>query len=595
MNSELSSYPADRMPSVAGIGALSSRVLFGHILLSALLFSVYCIWFRTPLVADDHRFLWLSKQDGFDFWGLGQSISRTPFIAPVYYFLLKLDYYQSTFYFFFISIFCVHSASVFLIAERFLQVLKIPVFSVGFWALLPGVFLSFHPNFLEILFMPGAAVYVLGGLFMAISFFSGSWLPRLLFSLLAFGTYETYVLPVFAFYLLPLLIEKIDKASLIAFGKKLFPVLIAFLAYVSLRFLLAIKTGSYNQPVTPDLLANVQRLLKYNFFVFTVGYSHRWSSFAEFSIILVLLGLSMRKKGLLILRIFLAIILSGLLSGLLDLMVPYEGIRVIYGSFFFKTSALIFLFRTAAACYNPRLIFALIFILVPVYGKNLYSIYRIRMHNYQNQKDIERLVAGVFQNTEPAKTLLLPPNPLHFHPQDWALEPNSTIQYKLFRFLQKKEKEMAFRVIGFDSMAFHPPDLPVFYPSRAFVYQTGPNWERDGNAVTGQVYRVPQGAYGKAIYGPYIRLEAGRYRMELHYRCGKKKPRVAEFGGMEINSERGRRIIASSPLRYENQSSGFSLAGLEFDLPVQTDNLEFGIFTNGQIDFYIDYMRISKI
>jgi hypothetical protein len=570
--------------------------LLQHLLICTAFFSLYCIWFRTPLVADDHRFLWLSVQEKFDFWGLGECISRTPVYAPVFYLLLKLDYHQSSFYFFFIILFAAHCASVFLISERIMQILKVPAGGYGFLRLLPAIVLSFHPNFLEILFMPGAAIYVLGALLMALSFYAESWYLRFLLSILAFGTYETYLLPAFAFYLVPLFSGPVNKPAFFSAAKKMIPVALALLCFVGLRMLLALKTGTYQQPVNPDLVQNGKRLLRYWFQVFTTGYPNRWSNLAESLLYLMLLLLQFRKGLSASMRPFFTLLILGLLSAALDLLVPYEGIRVIYGSYFFKAAALIFLFRRCEMIFSSGLVYLMILLMLPVYGANLVSLYRIRLHNYRNQKDVERLVSGVFRETESSKTLLLPPTGLHFHPDDWELEPNSTIQYKLFRFLGHHKKDFEYRVIGYDNLNFREENLPLFYPSRAFVYHGNKAWERDERSLTGQVFRVQKGFHGKAVYGPYILLEPGSYRLELAMRCGTEAPAVTEFGGLEITAQNGLQWISSSPFKYPDFSAGkFRTVVHDFQVKSNDENLELCVFTNGQIDFYIDYMRLSKV
>jgi hypothetical protein len=79
-------------------------------------------------------------------------------------------------------------------------------------------------------------------------------------------------------------------------------------------------------------------------------------------------------------------------------------------------------------------------------------------------------------------------------------------------------------------------------------------------------------------------------------RCETEAPAVTEFGGLEITAQNGRQWISSSPFKYPDFSAGkFRTVVHDFQVKSNDENLELCVFTNGQIDFYIDYMRLSKV
>jgi hypothetical protein len=566
-----------------------------------LLFAMYCIWYRTPLIADDYRYLWLSTQKNFDYQGMGPPAARSPLHGLLFFLFIKLGYLKSGLIPGLILLFTIHAAAVYLIALRLLVLIRnftgagfslspfLPVLTIPF---------SFHPNFLEVLFMAMSAVVAFGALFMALAFWARNRFFVFLFSLLAFASYETFILPIFSFFFLNALAVKAPgkkglKAEMVWFAT---PLISGFLLYLSLRFFLGNYFGTYVQPFNLDLVHNLRRIIRYHVQVFTVGYDHSFSTIAETMVFLSGLGIILfRKDRRMVLLPVAGILLAGFFSSAVDLLVPYDGIRVIYGSYFFKVSALICVFYTALSDYRFSWFLLPAVILIPVFSKNLMSIYRIRQHSYLNQQDIHRLISGIFQKAETSRSLLLPPNTLHSHPDDWALEPNSIIQYKLYRHLLYGERELAFRVFGYDSMTFQPGDLPVFYPSRSFVYNIGSTWERDNRSRTGQVYRIEKGTYGKAVFGPYISLDSGRYKLELVYRYGSAVPQNPEFGGVEVTAEKGRKFISSQPFVFNAADPVvFKKIQHSFELAGPENDVEFSIFSNGQIDFFIDYMKISR-
>jgi hypothetical protein len=445
--------------------------------------------------------------------------------------------------------------------------------------------------------MPGAAIYVLGALFMAISFYASGLGSRFLFTFLAFAVYESYILPVFAFYLFIEFRKGFQGFSLRSLLKNTLPAFLSAVTFVVLRLFLSWKTGSYQQPVSLELVHNSIRIFRYQFFVFTSGYSHRFSSITELSAQIVSMFLIAKRNGFPPMRFVALLLGAAILSSSLDLFVPYEGIRVVYGSYFFKASALIYILLHLLSLPLGRLAyFAFLLLLLPLYANNLRVIYKVRKHNYLNQANVERLVSGVYREDEPSKTMFLPPNPLHFHPQDWALEPNSTIQLKLFRYLQKRTKDLNLRVIGYDSLNLGDANLPLLIPSRSFVNRQGGDWERDENARTGQVFHIRKGFYGNAIWGPYFSLGPGLYEVELFLRTSGNKPAVSEFGSLNIRSAFAANELAGKPLVYSARSGkGFQRETLRFRIGETHKNMEFVVFSNGQLDISIDFFRLRKI
>ena len=569
-----------------------------HILISSLLFSIYCIWFRTGLIADDNRYLWLSLQDNFSFWDMGANISRTPVHTAIFYGLIKIGYLQSAFFPLLILLFGIHSASVYLISKKLISLVNGEepgdAKSARFLAFALILF-SFHPNFMEVIFMAMSAAGVFGALFMALSLNSRRFFPVFIFSLLSFGTYESFILPVFSFSLLPIIAGKADKSGIQAGLKKLFPSLLALLCFLAFRYVFSLKAGAYQQPMTLDWYQNIGRVLRYYFGVFTKGYDSENSNYFELGIPLLVSLMLAAKSGYGSLRKVHLLLLLGLASCAIDLVVPYDGIRVIYGSYFIKAGAVLALFQLLLRKYHSAWFLLFCTMLLPVYLLNLVSIYNIRQLSFHNQKNIERLVSGIMLDEEPAKTLLVPGSGVHLHHADWTLEQNSTIQYKLYRFIHTRTKDMDYKVIGFDSLGFSDAAFPLFYPARSFVYQYGPKWESDDSSKTGEIFHVGKGFYGLATWGPYLRLDSGRYEVEIVLKTDSSIKNM-EFGDLTISDTAGKQPYGFFPFRSADFPVGkYRPLKCRFQLPAPSTNLELKIFSNGICGFKVDYMRIWKL
>ena len=569
-----------------------------HVLLSSLLFAVYCIWFRTPLVADDNRYFWHSLQEGFSFWDMGPNISRTPVHTFLFFLLIKLKYLEWTFYPFLILLFALHAASLYIIGRKLISLVNGDFSLQGSRGkLLAGalILFCFHPNFLEVLFMAMSAAGTFGAFFMAQTLVSKSFFRNFLFSLLTFGTYESFILPVFSFTLLPFIESgKADRASLREAIRKFLPMFLALLVFLVFRFVFSFKAGVYQQPYTLNWTSNIARVLIYYFGAFTKGYSSETSNYFEIGIPVLMSLVLGSRFGYGFIRKNFHLLILGLLSCAIDLVVPYDGIRVIYGSYFIKAAATLSLFHLVLREF--RLVWFLIFCLplVPVYGFNLLAIYKIRKHSYENQQAISRLVKGVITDNESSNTILLPPTTHHFHPDDWALENNSVIQYKMFSSLHKCVKNMGYTIIGVDTLKFRDGDFPLFYPARSFIYQYSRQWKSDEQSRTGQVFHASQGYYGPVVWGPYLELDSGNYAVEIALKPDSISA-VAEFGDLTITDTACRKPYGFFPFRTAAILPGrYSLMKCRFRLPKKSRTLEFKVFSNGSAGFCLDYMRLRK-
>ncbi len=255
------------------------------------------------------------------------------------------------------------------------------------------------------------------------------------------------------------------------------------------------------------------------------------------------------KKGFKHLFYIFILTLIAFLSCSLDLFVPYPGIRVIYGSYFYKVSinlALIYLF---IRYFNRNLSIIIFPTILVCYFSNLVSLYEIRYQNYVNQENIENLVLGMFKTTEPGVTMLLPPtNSIHFNSYDWQLEPNSTIQYKVFRHLHNRQKEFKYRFIGIDSLNFVPEDFPLVFPARSFIFSKQPIWESDEDSRSGLVYHFEEGRYGKAFLGPGCNMEPGKYRIDFYLQRNNECLENLEFGDFSIKASIDNKLLANTKL-----------------------------------------------
>ena len=573
------------------------KPLLLHVGICTLLFSIYCIWFRTPLIADDYGNLLFSSKKSFRYFSLGPPAARSPAHGLFLYFLLKLDYLQSRFYFFFITFFAIHAASVYLIASKTIQfLLQDNELKSKNNLLIPiTVLFSFHPNFLEILFMGMSSICVIGSLFMALTLFTNRFFLLFICSFFTISFYETYLLPVFLLQLLPFIRSSIGKEAVRGFLLRSLPLLLAFILYLSIRFLLGFYFGHYNQPITFELWHNLARMFRYFFIVKTfAGY---FSSIVEILIQVVLLIFIQRKSGFRYVRIFGILLGIGLLSSSLDLFVPYEGIRVVYGSYFFKTAAFSFLFYAFSKYYPLRYSVLLLSLLVPIYLNNLLSFYRIRLHNYQNERNIERFVSGLYTKEEPSKTILVPPsNSVHFNQYDWSYFPGNPIQYRLFRELKSLPKDFNYKVLGYDSLDVNSDNYPILYPARAFIFGPHLAWKLDPESKSGQVFQVMKGTAGELAHGPYLMMHSGVYQLEVYLKTDGQKPDKPEFGSIAVCSRKGNKKIETLSLHHADfDGRTYRPKSFLFNLAEPESDVEFILKSAGSANFYIDFIRISRL
>ena len=575
------------------------KPLLLHVGICSLLFSIYCIWFRTPLVADDYKDLLLSRKESFNYFSFGPPAARSPAGGLLQYILLKLDYLQSTFYFFFITVFAIHSASVYLVASKFVQFLQTQSGpEKRSYLLIPAtVLLSFHPNFLEIIFMGASSVYVFGSLFMALTLYTNRFILLFVYGFSTLTFYESYLFPVFLLQLIPSFHLKNRKKMLRESFYRAIPLLLGFVLYLAIRFLLGQYFGNYRQPVTFEFWSNFTKILKYFFLVNTVGYAGYFSSIVEILIQIFLLFFIQRKAGPRFPRIYAVLLVIGLFSCSLDLLVPYEGIRVIYGSYFLKIAAFSLLYYVFSTYYPLRYYVFLLLFLVPIYFSNLLSLYRVRLHNYQNEKNIERFVSGIYSADEPSKTILLPPsNSVHFNAYDWALLPDDPIQYRLFRKLNNLQKDFRYKFPGVDTLDFESKDYPILYPARSFIFGSQLQWKLDPQSKSGQVFQVNRGTSGEITRGPYMMMSRGAYQLEIYLKTDGQKPDKPEFGDIAVCSREGSKKIQTLSLHHADfDGRTYRPKSFQFNLAEPENDVEFILNSVGIANFYIDFIRISRL
>jgi hypothetical protein len=568
--------------------------LLVQILACTLLFCFYCLWYRTPFVADDHRFLFIAESEGFNFWSLGDCISRTPVYGVLFYFLLLAKYHTDSFYFFYILFFAVHSATLYILSKKIISFFtpnnssSLPKF------LVPATILfAFHPNIYELFTMPGATIYVIGGLFMALYLNEKNKILIFLYSFLAFSTYETYIVPVFALSIIPYLFENIDKNKIIEIIKNIGITLSSFLLFLFCRWYLSKITGEYNQIISNEYLNNSLRILRYFTTVYITGQSGAFISMIENIIFISLSAYWIKKEGLKSFFRILIILLIAIFSSIVDIFVSYEGLRVIYGSLIIKY-CIFSLILSNLMPQKPISFLITIFALISIYYVNWHNVYKMRKYSYENQKDIEKLTISSYSDIEPAMGMILPPNPIHFHPDDWALENNSTIQYKLFAKLHKLDKNMEIKFSGIDSLHFDIRSFPILYPSRSFYPQEVSKIKRDLSSFTGQSFEVTKGEKGIAIFGPYITLDSGNYELELTLKT-KNKPDNQSPATIVVACDFGKTILSSRIIE-PNEVNGryFSAIKTNFKIDKYTPNVEIQVHSNGNLGFFVDYMRFSK-
>jgi hypothetical protein len=577
-------------------GTKPDLALVLQVLTCTIIFAVYCIWYRTPLVADDHRFLIIASSENFNFLSLGECISRTPIYGVLFYWLLKLHYHTSTFYFFYILFFSIHSGAIYIIIKRIVAIFEnssnTPFINQKY-LLVASILFSFHPNLYELFTMPGATIYVVGALFMALTINEKNHFKRLTFSLISFSIYETYILPIFILSLFPIFIGNINKKKIITIIINTSLLLIPLIIYLISRYTLSKIVGEYNQILSFDYYNNFQRIIRYSTIVFTNDYDNTLSSRIENIILVSLLIFSGYAKGYkTTIKILLALLLA-FISSFIDLLVSYEGLRIIYGSLLIKYSIFGYLFYIL---WSKIKIYAIlpILILSVIYSLNWYSVYKMRLYSYENQKNIENLVLAAYSENEPSNTLLLPPNPVHFHPNDWSLEPNSIIQPLVFKAIHKLNKELKIKFIGLDTLKFETSEFPILYPSRAFMPHDAKKVLRDPKSFTGQSFELKENEAGIGVFGPYIALDSGNYTVEIPIKLNKNSE-TASPGWVAVVADFGKTTIHLVEIEkgFFNGRE-FKSTILNFRVDSLTPNIEVQIISSGVVGMNIDYMRFTK-
>jgi hypothetical protein len=107
--------------------------------------------------------------------------------------------------------------------------------------------------------------------------------------------------------------------------------------------------------------------------------------------------------------------------------------------------------------------------------------------------------------------------------------------------------------------------------------------------IDGQLYvKTKIGVKGCALYGPYVPLDAGSYAIEYSVKPIEKRDDAIDLicAGVDVVCDFGATVLAQSSIYLSQLLEGGRIQ-LAFDVPDRKENVEYRVFTEGQVRFLI--------
>lgn len=569
-----------------------------HLAITVLIFSTYCLWFRTPLIFDDYRYLLSSYSDGFSLSSIGEFVSRLPVFSVLLFCLLKLKFLTSTFYFFFILHFAFHSTSVFFISRYVYNLftgksIQDPVSHPYLFVALTCTF-TFYPSFMELVLWPHAASYFWGGIFMIAGLYSRKWYIQLIAFAASFATYETYILPSFCLLLLKYFLEPTRLQGYRGLISCLKIPFISLSVFIVSRLLLANLLGSYHQEVSLDFKANCIRIIKYVIFIHNFdGATAKMYVYEPAFVFVSILILLFYKQYSLIRKLSLGLGLL-LLSCLTDLFVSYPALRVLYGSFLFKVGLLsvtmLYISQLGLSC--RYFVFVYLGVMVSLSSLNLFHYGIIRRHDHQVFADLKRRMMHLVESKQTSGTLIFASLDHDLDPKDWVIYPyNTQVPIDIYKY---EEPSLAALNIDFDDKKDYTDNsvkFPILFTSNSFVYESSRKVVKDLQALSGELLSVNlNSAYNM---GPYISLSPGTYRVEVSTLSRTTRPIPSDYKHIHAFADSGKTRI---PLNAEPMalSGKFEVFAYQFTIPARGKHISFSLNQHAHIRS-INYLKLDKL
>jgi hypothetical protein len=118
----------------------------------------------------------------------------------------------------------------------------------------------------------------------------------------------------------------------------------------------------------------------------------------------------------------------------------------------------------------------------------------------------------------------------------------------------------------------------------------------DPSASGGRFRRAGPEFAGPVVFGPYIPLNPGRYRVDFAVRA-EGSPSAGPVGHVDATAFLGARVLAARNLDAEDVQSdgGFRTVSLVFDIDDELDSVEFRLFARGGTALAVDYVDLIPL
>lgn len=103
------------------------------------------------------------------------------------------------------------------------------------------------------------------------------------------------------------------------------------------------------------------------------------------------------------------------------------------------------------------------------------------------------------------------------------------------------------------------------------------------------------GQAGVLVYGPYVELPAGSYRLVARGTLSAAKGAPLPLGALDVAAFKGERVYVSRPLYGEEQAGEGNIAAVTFDLPKAVKDAEFRLQVTAAASVVFRGYDLSKV
>lgn len=105
---------------------------------------------------------------------------------------------------------------------------------------------------------------------------------------------------------------------------------------------------------------------------------------------------------------------------------------------------------------------------------------------------------------------------------------------------------------------------------------------------------IKKGITGYIIYGQYREYPAGRYKASYRMKFLEEDGNRS-IGRLDVSVEKGRKVLATKDFYASDFERGniYNISSIEFDLPKKEKDIEFRVYSSGEMDFMVDTIEIG--